>query len=70
SFYGLERAIKMAIGAGCDMLIFANNSVFDEDIATRATDVIQKLVAEGEITIERIDESYRRIMKLKKKLKR
>ncbi len=70
SFYGLERAITMAIGAGCDMLIFANNSIFDEDIATRATGVIQKLVTAGEIQSERIDESYRRIMRLKKKLKR
>ncbi|MEA3471685.1 MAG: glycoside hydrolase family 3 protein [Thermodesulfobacteriota bacterium] len=70
SFYGLEKAIKMAIHAGCDMLIFANNSIFDEDIAARATGVIKKLVAGGEVKSERIDESYRRIMRLKKKLKR
>jgi beta-N-acetylhexosaminidase len=70
SFYGLERAIKMAIHAGCDILVFANNSVFDEDIAARAVGVIKKLVAEGEIKSERIDESYRRILRLKKKLKK
>ena len=28
SFYGLETAIKKAILAGCDILIFANNSIF------------------------------------------
>ena len=70
SFYGLEQAITMAINAGCDMLVFANNSVFDDDIAERATGMIKKLVAAGKIPIERIDESYRRIMKLKKRLKR
>jgi beta-N-acetylhexosaminidase len=70
SFYGLERAIKMAIHAGCDILVFANNSVFDEDIAARAAGVIKKLVDEGEIKSERIDESYRRILRLKEKLKR
>jgi beta-N-acetylhexosaminidase len=70
SFYGLERAIKMAIHAGCDILVFANNSVFDEDIALRAASVIKKLVAEGEIKRERIDESYWRILRLKEKLKK
>jgi beta-N-acetylhexosaminidase len=70
SFYGLEGAIKRAINAGCDILVFANNSVFDEDMALRATGVIKKLVVEGEIKRERIDESYRRIMRLKKKLKK
>jgi beta-N-acetylhexosaminidase len=70
SFYGLEKAIKMAIHAGCDILVFANNSVFDEDIAARAAGVIKKLVDEGEIKSERIDESCRRILRLKEKLKR
>ncbi|MBW2557804.1 MAG: glycoside hydrolase family 3 protein [Deltaproteobacteria bacterium] len=70
SFYGLEIAIKMAIGAGCDILVFANNSIFDENIAARAIDVIKKLVADGEIKNKRIDESYSRIMELKEKLKR
>ncbi len=69
SFYGLEIAIKMAIGAGCDILVFANNSTFDENIAGRAIDVIKKLVAEGEIKNKRIDESYSRIIRLKEKLK-
>jgi len=70
SFYGLEMAIKRSILAGCDILVFANNSIFDEDIATRASGVIKKLVADGTIRSERIDEFYRRIMRLKKKLKR
>jgi len=70
SFYGLERALTMAINAGCDILIFANNSVFDEDIAERAAGVIKKLVVAGEIESARIDESYRRILRLKERLRK
>ncbi len=68
SFYGLETAIKMAISSGVDILLFANNSVFEEDISTRALAIIKKLLSRGEISPERINESYMRIMKLKEKL--
>ena len=68
SFYGLETAIKMAILSGVDILLFANNSVFEEDIATRAVAIIKKLIFRGEISSERINESYMRIMKLKQGL--
>ena len=70
SFYGLETAIKMAISSGVDILLFANNSVFEEDIATRALAIVKKLLSRGEISPGRINESYMRIMKLKEKLKK
>jgi len=66
SFYGLETAIKTAILSGVDILLFTNNSVFEEDIATRAVAIMKKLIFRGEISPERINESYMRIMKLKK----
>ncbi len=66
--YGLETAIERAILAGVDILVFANNSVFEEDIASRAITIIEKLVREGKIPAGRIDESCARIMKLKEKL--
>jgi len=68
--YGLETAIERAILAGVDILVFANNSVFEEDIASRAVAIIEKLVREGKIPAGRIDESCARIMKLKEKLRR
>jgi beta-N-acetylhexosaminidase len=68
--YGLETAIKQSILAGVDILIFANNSVYEEDIAARVTATIRSLVEKGEIPRERIDASYRRIMKLKEQLKK
>jgi beta-N-acetylhexosaminidase len=68
--FGLESAIKQSILAGVDILIFANNSVYEEDIAARASATIRSLVEKGEIPRERIDASYRRIMKLKDRLKK
>jgi beta-N-acetylhexosaminidase len=66
--YGLETAIRQAILAGADILLFANNSVYEEDIAARVAAMICALVEKGEISRERIDASYGRIMKLKERL--
>ncbi len=63
--YSLEETIRLAINAGVDVLIFANNLTYDEMIAVKAVDIIQKLVEEGEIPESRIDESYSRIMEAK-----
>jgi len=68
--YGLETAIRQAILAGADILLFANNSVYEEDIAARVASTIRTLVEKGEIPRERIDASYGRIMKLKERLKK
>ena len=65
--YGLKETIKLSIQAGVDILVFANNSVFDKDIASKAHNIINELIDEGSITEERIDESYQRIMDLKKR---
>ncbi|MFY0651415.1 MAG: glycoside hydrolase family 3 protein [Cyclobacteriaceae bacterium] len=64
--YGFEQSIKMAIDAGVDMLMFANN-VPDNDIrsAGQIHDIIMKLVESGEVSRERIVTSYERVMKLK-----
>lgn len=65
SFYGLETAVKQAILAGVDVLVFANNSVYEPDIVPDAVNIIKNLIESGEISEERIDESYRRIQLLK-----
>jgi beta-N-acetylhexosaminidase len=67
--YNLETAIERAVLAGVDILLFANNSVFEEDIASRAGTILKRLVDEGKISADRIDASYRRIMDLKKRLR-
>ncbi|NTW68697.1 MAG: glycoside hydrolase family 3 [Chlorobiaceae bacterium] len=64
--YGLEEAIRLAIDAGVDILLFGNNTAWDPAIGTKATAIIRSLVERKLITDERIDRSYRRVMELKK----
>ena len=64
--YGLETAIELAINAGVDILLFSNNSTtFDPEIAHKAVEIIYKLVKDGKISEDRIDESNQRIQALK-----
>jgi beta-N-acetylhexosaminidase len=64
--YGLEEAIRLAIDAGVDILLFGNNvGTYDPDIAGKAVGIITALVEKGAISPERIDASWRRIMALK-----
>ncbi|ADN36290.1 glycoside hydrolase family 3 domain protein [Methanolacinia petrolearia DSM 11571] len=65
--YGIKEALNLSINAGCDIILFANNIVYDERIAENATGLIKELVLDGEIPEERINESYERIIRLKMK---
>jgi beta-N-acetylhexosaminidase len=67
-YYSVPEGIKRAIKAGVDILLFANNTVFDPEIADKAHHTIKKLVENGTISKQRINQSYRRIMKLKKRI--
>ena len=67
--YGLEDAIRMAIQAGVDIMTFSNNiSGSDERTVDKVHAIIRTMVEKGVITEARIDESFDRIMKLKKQL--
>jgi beta-N-acetylhexosaminidase len=67
SNYGLEEAIKLAVNAGVDIMCFSNNiSGVENRTVDRVLSIIKGYVAAGEIPKSRIDESFRRIMKLKK----
>lgn len=66
--YGLETAIEKSILAGVDILLFANNLIYDPDIASKAITIIYDLVQNGTIDSDRIDDSYRRILNLKMKI--
>ncbi|MBO4480452.1 MAG: glycoside hydrolase family 3 protein [Alphaproteobacteria bacterium] len=67
--YGIETAIQMAIDAGNDILVFGNNLTFDKNRGSDVNATIVKMVNEGKISKSRIRESYRRIMKMKQKLR-
>jgi beta-N-acetylhexosaminidase len=67
--YSLEEAIKMAINAGVDVMTFSNNIAgSDERTSDKVHSIIRKMVENGTIKPERIDESFKRIMRMKSKL--
>ena len=67
--YGLEETIKLAILAGVDIMTFSNNiSGSDERTVDRVHQIIKDFVKKGDISTERINQSYQRIMKLKSQL--
>ena len=63
--YGFDEAVALAIEAGIDLLLVANQIVYEPDVATRIVDLVEGLVREGRISEARIDASYRRILALK-----
>ncbi|MCG2690386.1 glycoside hydrolase family 3 [Candidatus Parcubacteria bacterium] len=67
SRYGFEEAIVSAILAGCNLLVFSNNSgvTYDNEIAQKAVEVIFQAIKEGKIPREKIDTSFRLISTLK-----
>jgi beta-N-acetylhexosaminidase len=67
--YGFAEALEKAINAGVDLLCLSNNgSRYDPDLAQKAVEAIYRLVKEGKIPQERIEESWNRIMTVKRGL--
>jgi len=66
--YGQTEAIRLAIEAGADILLFGNNLRYDPEIVTKAHAAIKKMVEDGTISQERIAQSYARIIRLKETL--
>lgn len=68
AFYSPEESYRLAIEAGVDILLVANNLEFDLNAGSRAHAIVKQLVQDGIISEGRIKASYDRIMKLKSKL--
>ncbi len=67
--YGFDESIKIAILAGVDIVCFAKNVPGSQKVSPqRIFSVIKNAVANGEIPVERINQSYLRIIALKKKI--
>ncbi|WP_255325687.1 MULTISPECIES: glycoside hydrolase family 3 protein [unclassified Thioalkalivibrio] len=68
-YYGFEEALELAIHAGNDLLVLANNAdVYDPTLAQRAIQHIVARVEAGAISEQRIERSWRRIQNLKQRL--
>lgn len=59
--FGADEAVALAIEAGVDLLLFANQQVYDADIVEHVSDAVLGFVASGRITEDRLDESVGRI---------
>lgn len=64
-FYGLEKALKLALNAGVNIFIFGNQLEYDPNIANKVISVIEHLVQTGVVPKQKIDDAYRRIIAIK-----
>lgn len=61
SHYTREEAVVLALEAGNDLLLFANQTVYVADLASELVEIILTAVASGRISEARIDESIERL---------
>lgn len=61
SRYSRDEAVALALEAGNDLLLFANQTVYVADLAMEVVETIAGLVASGRIKEARIDESVERL---------
>lgn len=66
--YGLEEALTLSINAGVDMFIFGNQLVDKPQDIKVVIDIIEAKVKSGEISQDRIEDAYRRIVALKRSI--
>jgi beta-N-acetylhexosaminidase len=67
--YTLEDALERCVNAGVDILCFGNNLQYEPDIVERAHSTLKRLVEQGRISRKRVDESYKRIVALKQRVR-
>lgn len=66
-YFGLEKSIELGINAGLDVIIYSNNIPNSEERTVKVVhDILRKLIETKKIPMSRINESYNRIMRLKK----
>ena len=62
--FGFEESIQLAIEAGNDLLLFANQQVYDDGIVSKMIDLVESFIRDGTITEARIDASLARVERL------
>ncbi len=62
--FGRDEAVLLALEAGNDLLLFANQQVYDPKIVARVVGVVAAAVASGRIPEARIDEAFERVQRL------
>lgn len=62
--FGRDEAVLLALEAGNDLLLFANQQLYDAKLIARVVRVVSAAVASGRIPETRIDEAYARVQAL------
>jgi beta-N-acetylhexosaminidase len=62
--FGRDEAVILALEAGNDLLLFANQQAYDPGIVTRIVDVVSRAVASGRLPESRVDEAWGRVQRL------
>lgn len=59
--FGFDDAVALAIEAGNDLLLFANQQVYQPGLVARVGNLVEALIADGRLTEARIDASVARV---------
>jgi beta-N-acetylhexosaminidase len=65
SYYSFDDTLELTMKAGVDIILICNNLIYGPDTIARAISIIRAMVERGDISPERIDQSYQRIKRLK-----
>jgi len=68
-YYLMKDIVIRAVNAGCDILIFANYFSPDKYLPNKVISILKQAVKNKAVDEKSIENSYRRIMKLKEKIK-
>lgn len=61
----LKQVIMLALNAGNDILLYGNNLEWNAELPGQVWQALQELIAEGQLTEERVKQSWKRINALK-----
>ena len=59
--FGFADAVVLALGAGNDLLLFANQQSYDPKVIGRAIDAVATAVQNKHLSEARVDEAYERV---------
>ena len=62
--FGADEAVLLALEAGNDLLLFANQQVYEPGVVKRVVGVVADAVASGRLTRDQIEASWTRVQRM------